>query len=117
MANLPFNNLGAGWKLALTAGTVAHVIVDPGVTYYICMTASALAECHMLFTANGAAPIAADLTPNTTGKAGVSTMLSDKDGYIVSPSQDAANLNPQLNFLLDGAGTAVVYLSRVLPSY
>ena len=71
----------------------------------------------MLFTANAATPIAGDLTPTGTGKAGVSTMLTDKDAYVVAPTVDAAGLNPKLNFLLDGAGTAVVYLSRVSPAY
>lgn len=111
-----FNSLGKGWKLALTAGTVANVILDPGVTYYVCFIASALAECHMLFTANGATPVAGDLTPNGTGKAGVSTMMTDKDAYVLAPTT-TAGLNPQLNFLLDGAGTATVYLSRVSPAY
>ncbi|RTK98729.1 MAG: hypothetical protein EKK57_11165 [Proteobacteria bacterium] len=112
-----FNNLGKGWRLSLTGNNVANIILDPGVTYYLCFNASTLAECHMLFTANGAAPVAADLTPTTAGKAGVSTIMTDKDAYIVAPTVDAAGLKPQLNFLLDGMGVATVYLSRVSPAY
>lgn len=108
----PFNNLGKGWKTALTAGTVANVTIDPGVTYYVCFIASALAEVHFLFNTVGDTPNAAALTPTGTGKAGVSTMTTDKEGYLLAPP-----IGGQVSVLLDGAGTATMYLSRVLPSF
>lgn len=112
MANITaFNSLSKGWKVALTGGTPAHIVIDPGVTYNICFTASALAEVHMLFNTVGDTPNAAALTPNATGKAGIFTMTTDKVGYAIAPS-----VGGQLSVVLIGGGTATIYLSRVEPS-
>jgi hypothetical protein len=119
MANLayPFNNLAKGWKTSLTAGTPAHILIDPGVTYYGVLVPSADAECHFLFNNAGDTPNAAALTPTGTGKAGISTTYSKFDFYLVAPPVTVANPGGQVSVLLDGAGTAVLYLSRVSPAY
>lgn len=119
MANLayPFNNLAKGWKTTLTGGTVSHILIDPGVTYYGVLLASANVECHFLFNNAGDTPNAAALTPTGTGKAGLSTTLSAFDFYLVAPPVTVANPGGQVSVLLDGMGTATLYLSRVSPAY
>ena len=113
----PLNNLGKGWKTALVGGTVSNILVDPGVTYYGVLVPSVDAECHFLFNNAGDTPNAAALTPTGTGKAGVSTVYSKFDFYLIAPAPTVANPGGQVSVLLDGMGTATLYLSRVSPAY